>query len=202
MTALPATIVMASGNVAKLREIARLLDGLGVAVIAQCELGVADIAETGETFAQNSLSKAAHPSATTGLPAIADDSGLVVDALAGAPGVFSARYAGLDASDDRNIDKLLQALKDVERPSRGAAFHCVASFVIPGETQALVAAGEWRGSIFTARQGAGGFGYDPVFLDPDTGHSAARLTAEEKDARSHRGKALRKLVVLIERHYS
>lgn len=202
MTALPETIVMASSNAGKIREIARLLGGLGVEVIAQSTLGVADVAETGATFAQNSLLKALHASATTGLPAIADDSGLVVDALAGAPGVLSARYSGPGASDDQNINKLLQELRDVHGASRGATFHCVASFVIPDEPKALVAVGEWRGSILTARQGAGGFGYDPVFLDPETGNSAAELTAEEKDARSHRGQALRKLVLLIEQHFS
>jgi XTP/dITP diphosphohydrolase len=199
---LPSKIVMASGNAGKLREISRLLDGLGVEVIAQSELGVDDADETGVTFAANSLIKAQHAAAATGLPAIADDSGLAVDALDGDPGVYSARYSGADASDDKNIDKLLAALQDTAPPSRGAAFHCVATFVLPGQQTPLVAKGEWRGSILTARQGDGGFGYDPVFLDPESGKSAAELTAEQKNARSHRGKALRQLVELIDKTFS
>jgi len=193
---------MASGNAGKLREISRLLDGLGVEVIAQSELGVDDADETGSTFAENSLLKAQHAAVVTGLPAIADDSGLAVDALNGAPGVYSARYSGPDATDDKNVDKLLAALKDAALSSRGAAFHCVATFVMPGQHRPLVAKGEWRGSILTSRQGDGGFGYDPVFLDPESGKSAAELTAEQKNARSHRGKALRQLVELIDKTFS
>jgi len=197
----PQKIVMASGNAGKLREIARLLDGLGIEVLAQSELGVADAVESGITFAENSLIKARHAALATGLPAIADDSGLVVDALGGAPGVYSARYSGQGATDDSNIDKLLQELCDVPAASRGAAFHCVATFVMPDGTLPLVAEGEWRGSILDARQGQGGFGYDPVFLDPQSGLSSAQLTAEQKNARSHRGKALQKLVALIDQRF-
>ena len=193
---------MASGNAGKLREIARLLEGLGVEVIAQSELGVDDADETGVTFAENSLIKAQHAAAVTGLPAIADDSGLAVDALDGAPGVYSARYSGPHATDDKNINKLLDVLQDTAPASRGAAFHCVATFVMPGHCAPLVANGEWRGSILAARQGDGGFGYDPVFLDPETAKSAAELTAEQKNARSHRGKALRQLVELIDKAFS
>ncbi len=193
---------MASGNAGKLREISRLLDGLGIVVIAQSELGVDDAEETGTTFAENSLIKARHAAAATGMPAIADDSGLAVDALDGAPGVYSARYSGRDASDDKNIDKLLVALRGIAGPARSAAFHCVATFVMPGQSAPLLAEGEWRGSILTARQGDGGFGYDPVFLDPRSGRSAAELTAEEKNERSHRGKALKGLVKLIDQHFS
>ena len=198
MNALPRKIVMASGNPGKLREIARLLDGLGITVVAQSELGVSDADETGATFAENSLIKARHAAEATGLPAIADDSGLVVAALDGRPGVYSARYAGANATDDDNVDKLLAELIDVDEGSRGAAFHCVATYVIPGESEALVAEGVWRGSILQARAGDGGFGYDPVFLDPDSGISSAQLTPEQKNARSHRGKALRSLVGLLE----
>ncbi len=193
---------MAGGNAGKLREISRLLDGLGVEVIAQSKFGVDDVDETGITFAENSLIKAQHAAAATGLPAIADDSGLAVDVLDGAPGVYSARYSGPDATDDENIDKLLDALQDTAISSRGAAFHCVATFVLPGQHAPLVAEGKWRGSILTARQGDGGFGYDPVFLDPESGKSAAELTAEQKNARSHRGKALRQLVELIGKTFS
>lgn len=193
---------MACGNPGKIREIARLLDGLGIEVVAQSEFGVTDADETGTTFVENSLIKSLHAADATGLPAIADDSGLVVDALDGAPGIYSSRYSGPDATDDSNIDKLLAAMKDIERSDRGATFQCAASFVLPDRARSLVAEGEWRGSILTARQGDGGFGYDAVFLDPESGASAASLTAEQKNARSHRGQALRKLVALIEQQFS
>ena len=192
-------IVMASGNAGKIREIERLLEGLGVEVIAQSQLGVSDADETGTTFAENSLIKAQHAADATGLPAIADDSGLAVDALDGAPGVYSARYAG-DAGDEANNDKLLAALEGVS--NRGAAFHCVATFVAPGESEPLVAAGEWRGTILHERQGKGGFGYDPLFSVPDCNCSSAELDADEKNRRSHRGQALRKLVELIKQKYA
>ena len=193
---------MASGNAGKIKEIARLLQPLGVAVVAQTQLGVEDANETGATFAENSLIKAHHAAAATGCAAIADDSGLVVDALDGRPGVYSARYSGEHANDDRNIDKLLDELRDTVDEARGAAFHCVATFVEPGNPRPLQAEGEWRGSILRERKGEGGFGYDPVFLDPQTGRSAAQLGSEEKNARSHRGQALRKLVALLEQHYA
>ena len=202
MSAMPQKVVMASGNPGKIREIARLLSSLGMEVVAQSELGVDDADETGKTFAENSLIKARHAAAATGLPAIADDSGLVVDALDGAPGIYSARYAGLDASDAMNIDKLLAALHDVEMPARGAAFRCAATFVMPDDGTTLVCEGEWRGAILQTRQGDGGFGYDPVFLDPESGASSAQLTPEQKNSRSHRGKALRGLVALIREHFS
>lgn len=189
---------MATGNPGKIREIARLLDGLGVEIVAQSDFGVADADETGTTFAENSLIKAQHAAEATGLPAIADDSGLAVDALDGAPGVYSARYAG-DAGDEANNDKLLQALDGVE--DRGAAFHCVATYVAPGE-QPLVASGEWRGEILHARRGDGGFGYDPLFFVPECGCSSAELPADEKNRRSHRGQALRGLVELLEKKYA
>ncbi|RZV33271.1 MAG: RdgB/HAM1 family non-canonical purine NTP pyrophosphatase [Chromatiales bacterium] len=192
-------VVMASSNAGKIREIQRLLEDLDVEVIAQSELGVNDADETGTTFAENSLLKAQHAAAATGLPSIADDSGLAVDALDGAPGVYSARYAG-GAGDEANNDKLLAALEGVK--DRGAAFHCVATFFDPAETEALVAAGEWRGEILHARQGEGGFGYDPLFYVPDCSCSSAELSQEQKNARSHRGQALRKLVALIKQRYA
>jgi len=190
---------MASGNAGKLREISRLLSGLGIEVVAQSDLGVSDAIESGSSFAENSLIKARHAAVATGLPAIADDSGLAVSALGGAPGVYSARYSGEGATDDSNIDKLLAGLDGVA--SRDAAFHCVATFVMPDSSPPLVAEGEWRGSILTTRQGDGGFGYDPVFLDPESGLSAAQLTAEQKNARSHRGQALQQLVTRINQHF-
>lgn len=190
---------MASGNAGKIREIAKLLDGLGIEVVAQSDLGVFDAEETGSTFEENSLLKARHAAAATGLPAIADDSGLSVDALDGAPGVYSARYAGPHSDDATNNDKLLQELASVDK--RGAAFHCVATFV-DTDGEALLAYGEWRGEILYERRGDGGFGYDPLFLVPDCSCSSAELTAEQKNARSHRGQALRKLVGLIEKKYA
>ncbi len=198
----PKKFVMASSNVGKLREIAYLLDGLGVTVVAQAELGVAAIEETGASFAENSLLKALHASAATDLPAIADDSGLVVDALDGAPGIYSARYSGSDADDDSNIAKLLDELKGVSGGSRTAAFHCVATFVAPQDTKPLLAEGIWHGSILNKRRGAGGFGYDPIFQDVVSGRSAAELSPAQKNVCSHRGQALRKLVALIEQRYS
>ena len=188
---------MATSNPGKIREIARLLEGLDIEIVAQSDLGVPDADETGTTFAENSLIKAQHAAETTGLPAIADDSGLSVDALGGAPGVYSARYAG-DAGDEANNQKLLEALAGVE--DRRAAFHCVATYVDPAG-EALVASGEWRGEILHEPRGDGGFGYDPLFYVPECGCSSAELPADAKNARSHRGQALRKLARLIEQKY-
>lgn len=190
---------MASGNAGKIREIARLLDGLGIEVVAQSVFNVEDALETGTTFRENSLLKAKHAAEATGLPAIADDSGLTVDALDGAPGVYSARYAGPDCGDEANNDKLLSELEGVD--DRAAAFHCVATFIEPGG-KPLFAEGEWRGSILDKRQGDGGFGYDPLFHVADCDCSSAELTQDQKNARSHRGQALRKLVALIEHRFS
>ena len=195
----PNKIVMASSNAGKIREIARLLSGLDIEVVAQSEFGVEDALETGVTFHENSLIKAEHAARETGLPAIADDSGLAVDALGGAPGVWSARYAGVDGGDEANNEKLLDALRDVD--GRGAAFHCVATFVEPGG-EPLVAQGEWRGEIMRSRHGDGGFGYDPLFYVPDCDCSSAELTPEQKNERSHRGQALRRLVALLAKRYS
>lgn len=197
MKKLPGKIVMASGNVGKLREIARILGDLDIAVVPQSDFGVSDADETGDTFAANALIKARHASSATGLPAIADDSGLMVDALDGRPGVFSARYAGVGASDDSNIDKLLCELDGVADEDRAAAFHCTACFVMPDDSEPTFATGEWRGAILRERRGEGGFGYDPVFLDVATGIGAAELSREEKNARSHRGKALQELSRLL-----
>ena len=190
---------MATGNPGKIREIARMLEGLDIEVVAQSEFGVSDADETGTTFVENSLIKAQHAVDATGLPAIADDSGLAVDALDGAPGVYSARYAD-GAGDEANNDKLLAALEGVE--DRGAAFQCVATFIDPGDPEPLIAEGVWRGEILHARQGDGGFGYDPLFLIPECGCSSAELDPDDKNARSHRGQALRKLVALIEQRYA
>jgi XTP/dITP diphosphohydrolase len=188
---------MASGNRGKLREIARILMDLNFTVVPQSDFNVSDADETGDTFVANALIKARHAAAATGLPAIADDSGLAVDALQGRPGVFSARYAGPDANDAKNIDKLLRELAQVEDAHRGATFHCVACFVMPDSDDAVIAEGSWRGSIAQQRIGEGGFGYDPVFIDSELGVTAAQLSAEEKNQRSHRGKALAELARLL-----
>jgi len=194
---LPDKIVMASGNAGKIKEIAKLLAHLDVLIVPQSDFGVSEAEETGSTFTENAIIKARHASAATGLPAIADDSGLSVDALNGKPGVHSARYAGETANDDSNIDKLLDELRGLPVQQRSAAFHCVACFVLTADAEPLLAKGKWSGHILEARQGDGGFGYDPVFLDPSSGRASAELTPEEKNARSHRGQALRALADLL-----
>ncbi len=193
----PKKIVMASGNKGKLREIASLLEHLAVTVVPQSDFGVEDADETGTTFEENAVIKARHAAQETGLPAIADDSGLTVDALGGRPGVYSARYSGEGATDDSNIDKLMDELDGVDE--RGAAFRCVACYVDSEDAEPVFGKGEWRGEILTERRGDGGFGYDPVFLDPASGLASAELSADDKNARSHRGQALRALIEALER---
>ncbi len=189
----PDKIVLASGNAGKLREIVRILADLNFTVVPQSDFGVSDADETGATFAENALIKARHAADVTGLPAIADDSGLCVDALDGRPGVHSARYAGEHGNDEGNNDLLLKELAGVPEDERGAAFHCAACFVMPGDDTAVFGEGSWRGRILRERQGDGGFGYDPLFLVPELGVSSAELDAAEKNARSHRGQALNAL---------
>lgn len=187
-------IVVASGNAGKLAEFNRLLGADGYEFIAQGELGVEDIPETGLSFVENALIKARHAAQVTGLPALADDSGLCVDALEGAPGLYSARYAGEPSDPMRNIERLLAELGDLPDARRGAFFHCTLVLLRhPGDPRPLLAQGEWRGRILNAPRGDGGFGYDPVFLDPASGLTAAELGPAAKDAASHRGKALRVL---------
>ncbi|MEJ2127975.1 MAG: XTP/dITP diphosphatase [Woeseiaceae bacterium] len=193
MSALNGKIVMASGNAGKLREIERILADLDVEIVPQSEFGVSDADETGSTFVENALIKARHAVEATGLPAIADDSGLAVDALDGRPGVYSSRYAGPECDDEQNNDRLLAELDGVPDEQRGAAFHCVVAFVRPDDAEPVIAKGEWRGRILHERRGDGGFGYDPLFFVPDAGCSSAELPAAEKNARSHRGQALREL---------
>jgi len=190
-------VVFASGNKGKTREVAELVRELGLVVVAQGELGIDSIEETGSTFAENALLKARHAAAVSGLPAIADDSGLSVAALGGRPGVFSARYAGEEASDEQNISKLLEELAALPMPERNAAFHCAAVYVADADADALISEGIWAGEILEERQGSGGFGYDPVFFDPDAGKSAANMTPAEKNARSHRGRAFHELVRML-----
>lgn len=184
-------VVLATGNPGKVRELADLLAAFGLDIVAQTELGVESAEETGLTFIENALLKARHASQITGLPAIADDSGLAVDALGGAPGIYSARYAGEDASDQQNLDKLLVALENVPEGQRQAQFHCVLVYVRHAEDPTpLVFHGSWAGEITRAAAGEGGFGYDPIFYVPELGKTAAELSKDEKRAVSHRGKAL------------
>lgn len=188
-------IVLASDNPGKLREISDLFAELGAEIVPQANFGISTPPETGETFAENALLKARFASASSGLAAIADDSGIAVDALNGRPGVFSARYAGATASDNDNVRKLLAELDNVDDEQRGAGFHCSAVLVFPDEAKApLLAEGIWRGVIIRERRGEGGFGYDPVFLDPACGKTGAQMTRAEKNLVSHRGKAFRSLL--------
>lgn len=187
-------IVLASGNVGKIREIADIFSELDISVIAQSELGIESPEETGETFMDNARLKARFAADQSGLPAVADDSGLVVDALDGRPGVLSARYAGVGATDEQNLDKLLQEMADVADEDRGAGFHCAAALAFPGDVaEPIVVESVWHGTILRQRRGDGGFGYDPVFLDPGSEKTGAQMSREEKNAVSHRGKAFRKL---------
>lgn len=190
-------VVLATGNAGKVRELAHLLASFGLDVVAQTELGVESAEETGLTFIENAILKARHAAAVTGLPAIADDSGLAVDFLGGVPG-FTPRYAGVDASDQQNLDKLLVALKDVPQGQRDAQFHCVLVYMRHAEDPTpLVCHGSWAGEITFAEAGEGGFGYDPIFYVPELGKTAAELTREEKSAVSHRGQALKLLLAAM-----
>lgn len=184
-------LVLASSNAGKLEELRELLADTGIELIAQSDLGVDDAEETGETFVENAIIKARHAARLTGLPALADDSGICVDALEGAPGLYSARYAGEHGNASRNIDKLLEALREVPDAQRDAHFYCVLVLLHHAQDpQPLIVEGQWRGRILHARQGDGGHGYDPVFLDPVHGQSAAEMPLSLKNGLSHRGQAL------------
>ncbi|EKM0372404.1 XTP/dITP diphosphatase [Cronobacter turicensis] len=188
-------VVLATGNAGKVRELASLLQEFGLDVVAQTELGVESAEETGLTFIENAILKARHAAQVTDFAAIADDSGLSVDALGGAPGIYSARYAGSDASDQENLEKLLVALHDVPDEQRQAQFHCVLVYMRHADDPTpLVFHGVWSGVITRAPAGQGGFGYDPIFFVPSLGKTAAELTREEKSAISHRGQALKLLL--------
>src|SRR5690606_17963944 len=188
-------LVLASNNAGKLAEFSRLLEGSGLQVVPQAELGVDDVEETGLTFVENALLKARNASRATGLPALADDSGLCVDALNGAPGLYSARYAGPGGDAGRNIAKLLDALEDVPDERRSARFCCALVLLRHAEDpQPLIAEGRWEGRILHAPRGSNGFGYDPVFLDPENNLTAAELDPAIKNRISHRGQAMALLV--------
>jgi len=186
-------LVIASGNAGKVREL-RSLFGDAIELLLQADLGIESIEETGTTFADNALLKARHVAKQSGLPALADDSGLEVDYLGGAPGVFSARYAGADASDQQNLDKLLTKLDGVAEAERGARFRCVLAFVRGADDdEPLLVDASWEGHIATESAGKGGFGYDPVFIVAGLDCTSAQLDPAEKNARSHRGQALARL---------
>lgn len=193
-------LVLASGNAGKLREFREILAPQGFQLIAQGELGIPDPEETGLSFVENALLKARHASQLSGLPALADDSGLCVDALGGAPGLYSARYAGGHGDHAANIAKLLGELEGRADPERSAFFISVIALIRhPLDPAPLIAEGRWQGRILHAPRGSGGFGYDPVFLDPASGRSAAELDASEKHRISHRGRAIATLLALLAR---
>jgi len=186
-------LVLASNNPGKLREFQFLLQPIGIEVLTQAQLGIAEAEEPHVTFVENALAKARHVSRASGLPALADDSGICVDALGGAPGVFSARFAGEPKSDERNNEKLIADLAG--QSNRRAHYYCILVFVRHADDpQPIIAEGEWHGEIIDTPRGAGGFGYDPYFLVPDLNQTAAEIAADEKNKRSHRGKALKLLI--------
>lgn len=188
-------MVFASNNLGKFREVEAFASSAGLFVHPQSEYGVTEIEETGVTFIENALIKARRASRHTGLPAIGDDSGLITDALNGAPGIYSSRYAGEKATDEANIQKLLMALKDVQPSQRTARFYCVMVYLKSAEDpMPLFCEGVLEGVITSVRQGQKGFGYDPVFFLTDHQCTVAELDAAEKNQISHRGQAIQKLV--------
>jgi XTP/dITP diphosphohydrolase len=192
------TIVLASDNAGKVREINQVLADLGLVVAPQAQFRVRPAQETGLTFLENAILKARNAAEQTGHAAIADDSGLEVDALGGAPGVRSARYAGDNATDRTNLEKLLDALRAVPNTKRTARFQCVMVYLRhPEDPTPVVASGTWEGLIASAPRGANGFGYDPVFIVPERDCTSAELPPDEKNRLSHRGQALRALVAAL-----
>jgi len=191
-------IVLASNNKGKVREIAQLLADKNLQVVPQSEFNIPDADETGLSFVENAILKARHAAKLSGLPAIADDSGLEVDALNGAPGIYSARYAGNGATDAANNQKMLAALADTADEARTARFQCLMVFMRHAEDPTpIICQGTWEGRILRQPQGENGFGYDPLFLVPEKNCSSAELPAEVKNAMSHRGKALQALLQKI-----
>jgi len=188
-------LVIASNNKGKIAELTDVLAPLGLQPVAQGELGVSEAEEPAVTFVENAIIKARHAARVTGLPALADDSGLAVDALDGRPGVRSARFAGEEATDNDNVEALLAALKDTPEAERSAQFHCVLVYLRHADDPTpIICHGRWPGRILAEPRGQGGFGYDPVFLVPEHGCSAAELTREQKGRISHRGRALASLL--------
>lgn len=192
------TLVLASGNAGKLREFNQLLSPLGFAVRPQADFDVTDVEETGLTFVENALLKAREASLISGLPALADDSGLEVDALNGAPGIYSARYGGEPRSDEKNNQTLLAALSDCAEGQRSGRYWCVLVYLRhPKDPVPVIVQRSWEGEILAHPRGKEGFGYDPLFWLPDQGMSVAELSSESKNRLSHRGRALQGLVELL-----
>ncbi len=202
MSKIPARVVLASGNRGKVRELTEMLSGLHVQVVPQSEFGVAGAEETAVTFVENALIKARHAAARTGLPAVADDSGIAVEGLNGAPGVHSAQYAGPDATDGSNLQKLLDDTRHLPEGQRAASFICVLVYLAhERDPMPIIAQGVWKGELLRAPVGGNGFGYDPIFYVPTHRCSSAQLPPEVKNRLSHRGQALRSLLAqFTERH--
>ena len=191
-------IVLASGNAGKVREINKLLSDHGIEVVPQTEFGVPEAVEDGLTFVENALKKARHAAKLTGLPAIADDSGIEVDALGKRPGIYSARYSGEGATDAKNNEKMLAELKDVAEENRTARYWCVMVYLeSENDPTPIITQGSLEGVIMTAPQGDGGFGYDPIFWLPEQKCAAAELSMEEKNKISHRAIALNALAEML-----
>ncbi|MDP4534620.1 XTP/dITP diphosphatase [Alkalimonas collagenimarina] len=194
-------IVLATGNQGKVAELSSMLEPFSCQVVPQSEFQLSDADETGLTFVENAIIKARHAALATGLPAIADDSGLAVDALQGAPGIYSARYAGEGSNDQLNIEKLLTELCSTPTEQRQAQFHCVLVFMRHAEDPTpLISHGSWAGQILKQPAGEGGFGYDPVFYLPEQDCTAAQLSKAKKQQLSHRGQALRQLLAQLQQH--
>ena len=196
MTTLPLhTVILASGNPGKLREFSELLSDLNINVVQQSEYRISSAEETGLTFVENALIKARHAAKFSGLPAMADDSGIAVDALNGEPGIYSARYAGQGASDLDNLNKLIHAVSQLPDDERTARYHCVIAYMQHEEDpMPLIACGSWGGRLIEEPRGDGGFGYDPIFYLDDYQCTAAELDPADKNRMSHRGQALRGLL--------
>jgi len=193
-------VVLATGNQGKLAEFRQLLAKLDMTVVPQSDFAVPDVPEDGLSFVENAIIKARHAARITGLPAIADDSGLEVDALDGAPGIYSARFAGDDATDEKNNLRLLSLLQDIPEPQRTARFQCLLVFMRHAEDPTpVICQGTWEGRIAFAPQGDNGFGYDPLFYVPDRNCTSAQLDKTEKNRISHRGRAMAKLLEKLAR---
>ena len=193
-------VVLATGNQGKLAEFRQLLAKLDMTVVPQSDFAVPDVPEDGLSFVENAIIKARHAARITGLPAIADDSGLEVDALDGAPGIYSARFAGDDATDEKNNLRLLSLLQDIPEPQRTARFQCLLVFMRHAEDPTpVICQGTWEGRIAFAPQGDNGFGYDPLFFVPDRNCTSAQLDKTEKNRISHRGRAMAKLLEKLAR---
>ena len=191
-------IILATGNKGKVREITQMLAGQSIEILPQSEFDVPEVEETGLTFVENAIIKARHASKISGLPAIADDSGIEVDALLGAPGIYSARYAGIDATDKDNLNKLLIDVEEIDSPHRTARFQCVLVMMEhANDPTPIICQGTWEGTLLRKAVGENGFGYDPIFWLDNNQCTSAQLAPEIKDKLSHRGQALRQLVKIL-----